>query len=375
VIGLSFYVSNMSGSSFVGMPGSGYADGIAVYNYEWLPAPILVFFALFLLPGYLGRRVSTAPEFLEVRFGPASRRVFSAFLLLANIFIDAAAALYAGATVFQVLFPEVPMLVTIVFLSLLAGVYIAFGGLEAVVINDALQAVMIGLGGLAISVLTWMAIPSWSAVVEATPADHLHLFQPAGDPVLPWPGVFTGVLIVGLYFWCMNQYIIQRALGAASLEHARRGALFAGLLKLPNLFLLVLPGVMGVVIYPELERPDLVFPTLAFDLLPVGFRGLMLAALAAAILSSLESILNSAATLFTFDFYGRYFHNRSDAHLVRVGRISTIVFMGLAAAWAPQITRFPTLWQYLQSVLSYITSETTITRTRRRRLAPKPRRQ
>jgi SSS family solute:Na+ symporter len=355
VIGLSFYVSNMSGSSFVGMPGSGYADGIAVYNYEWLPAPILVFFVFFLLPAYLKARVSTAPEFLEARFGPGSRRAFSAFLLFANIFIDAAAALYAGATVFQVLFPELPLVVTIVVPSLLAGVYIAFGGLEAAVINDALQAVMIAIGGLAIAVLAWMAVPSWQAVVEATPADHLHLFLPADDPVLPWPGVISGVLVVGLYFWCMNQFIIQRALAAQSIDEARRGAIFAGLLKLPNLFLLVLPGVMGAVIYPELERPDLVFPTLAFDLLPIGLRGVMLAALAAAILSSLESILNSAATLFTLDFYGSWFPNAPDERLVRVGRISTIAFTLLAAAWAPQITRFPTLWQYLQSVLSYIT--------------------
>jgi SSS family solute:Na+ symporter len=355
VIGLSFYVSNMSGSSFVGMPGSGYADGIAVYNYEWIAVPILVFFAFFLLPLFLKARVSTAPEFLEVRYNRACRRLFSGFLLFANLFIDAAAALYAGATVFQVLFPEIPLWVTILVPSLLAGVYIAFGGLGAAVMNDTVQAVMIGAGGLAIAILSWQAIPSWAEVAAVTPPEDLRLFRPASDPVLPWPGVISGVLVVGLYFWCMNQFIIQRALGAASLEEGRRGALFAGLLKLPNLYLLILPGVMGRVLYPGLERPDLIFPTLAFDLLPVGFRGLMLAALAAAILSSLESILNSAATLFTLDFYQSWRPQASDDSLVRVGRIATIVFMVVAAAWAPQITRFPTLWQYLQSILSYIT--------------------
>jgi SSS family solute:Na+ symporter len=276
-------------------------------------------------------------------------------LLLANIFIDAAAALYAGTTIFQVLLPGVPLWVLIAVPSALAGVYIAFGGLGAAVLNDSLQAIMIGVGGLAIAVLTWMAAPSWAEVVARTPPENLHLFRSARDPTLPWPGVFGGVLIVGLYFWCMNQFMIQRAFGAASLDHARRGALFAGLLKLPNLFLLVLPGVIGATLYPELERPDMIFPTLAFDLLPVGLRGLMLAALAAAILSSLESILNSAATLFTLDFYQSWRPGAGEESLVRVGRFSTIGFMVLAAAWAPQITRFPTLWQYLQSILSYVT--------------------
>jgi SSS family solute:Na+ symporter len=165
----------------------------------------------------------------------------------------------------------------------------------------------------------------------------------------------SGVLIVGLYFWCTNQFIIQRALGARSLSHGRRGALLAGLLKLPNLFILILPGVMAQTLYSGLDNPDMVFPLLAFDLLPKGLRGLMLAALAAAILSSLESIFNSAATLFTMDFIKHFNPRWSETALVRTGKAATIGFMVLSALWAPQISRFPSLWQYLQSVLSYIT--------------------
>jgi SSS family solute:Na+ symporter len=163
------------------------------------------------------------------------------------------------------------------------------------------------------------------------------------------------VLVVGLYFWCTNQFVIQRALGARSLEHGRWGALLAGALKLPNLFILILPGVMAVVLYPGLDQPDMVFPLLAFDLLPVGVRGLMLAALAAAILSSLEAILNSASTLFTMDFVHVWRPEADDRELVAWGRGSTVAFMALAALWAPQIADFPTLWQYLQSILSYVT--------------------
>jgi SSS family solute:Na+ symporter len=355
LIGLSFYVSNMSGSTFVALPGSAYHDGINAFNYEWMPALILVFFAVVMLPLYLRTRVVTAPEYLERRYDGRSRVLFSGFLLVANIFIDAAAALYAGATVLKVLFPGVPLWSTVWAAAVVAGLYILVGGLEAVVLNDTVQAALILVGGTVIGFMTLQRVPSWDAVRAAAPPRALHLGLPASDPVMPWPGLITGVLVVGLYFWCTNQFMIQRALGARSLDHGRWGALFAGALKLPNLFILILPGVMATALYPELERPDLVFPTLAFDLLPIGFRGLILASLAAAILSSLESIYNSASTLFTFDFVARMRPGLSDAQLVRTGRWATLGFMVLSAAWAPQIARFPTLWQYLQSVLSYVT--------------------
>lgn len=355
LIGLSFYVSNMSGSTFVALPGSAYSDGINAYNYEWMPAIILVIFAVVMLPLYLRNRVVTAPEYLERRFDGRSRLIFSAFLLIANTFIDAAAALYAGATVMTVLFPGVPLWAIVVFAALVAGLYILVGGLEAVVLNDTVQAAVILIGGTAIGWMTLAEIPSWSAVRTATSDRAFHLGLPFDDPVMPWPGLVTGVLVVGLYFWCTNQFMIQRALGARSLDDGRKGAIFAGLLKLPNLFILILPGVMAVSLYPDLDRADLVFPTLAFDLLPVGLRGLMLAALAAAILSSLESIYNSVSTLITFDFVARFRPGLSEVQLIRTGRWATIGVMALSAAWAPQITRFPNLWQYLQSVLSYIT--------------------
>jgi SSS family solute:Na+ symporter len=255
----------------------------------------------------------------------------------------------------KVLFPGVPLWVTVAAAALVAGLYILIGGLEAVVLNDTVQAALIIVGGTIIGFMTLRHIPSWDAVRAAAPDRALHLGLSASDPVMPWPGLITGVLVVGLYFWCTNQFMIQRALGARSLAHGRWGALFAGALKLPNLFILILPGVMATAIYPRLERPDLVFPTLAFDLLPVGLRGLILAALAAAILSSLESIYNSASTLFTFDFAAKLNPRLTDAQLVSTGRWATVAFMVLSAVWAPQISRFPTLWQYLQSVLSYVT--------------------
>jgi SSS family solute:Na+ symporter len=355
IIGLSFYVANMSGSTFIALPASGYYSGISVYHYEWLPAAIMVFFAFFILPHYLHSRIFTVPQFLEQRYSRRVRTAFTLFLLMANIFIDAAAALYAGSIILQTLFPQISIWITIGAIALLAGVYTVFGGLRAVVMNDVIQAVLILIGGSIIAFLAFQQIPSWSAASSVIAAEKLSLFRPADDPVMPWPGIFSGVLVIGVYFWCMNQFVIQRALAAKSLNHARWGALFAGALKLPNLFLLILPGVIATQLYPDLEKPDMVFPMLAFDLLPMGWRGVMLAALTAAILSSLEAILNSAATLFTMDIVKEFRPALPENSLVKIGKAATLVFMLIAALWAPQINHFPNLWQYLQSILSYVT--------------------
>lgn len=234
IIGLSFYVANMSGSSFIGLPGSAYNDGIAVFHYEWIPAFILVFYVGFILPFYLHSKVYTAPQYLEARYGRESRLAFSGFLLLANILVDAAAAFYACAAVMQALFPGVPFWLTVTVVALIAGVYIFFGGLGAVVLNDAVQAMLIIAGGIVITILAWLAIPSWEAVREAAAPGALRLMRPADDALMPWPGAITGVLVIGIYFWCSNQFIIQRSLAARDLDQGRFGALFAGLLKIPK---------------------------------------------------------------------------------------------------------------------------------------------
>jgi len=355
LVGFSLYASNMSGSSFVGLAGEGYARGIAVFNYEWAATIILIFFVFFILPFYLKSKVYTMPEFLQTRFDRRSRVMFSGFTVFANLFIDAAAGLFAGGIVMQMLYPEVPIWVPIAILGVLAGVYTVFGGLSAVVITDTVQAVVLILGSIIIAFLAFGELDSWDQLVQAAPQDGLSLILPADDAFLPWPGLFTGVFIIGFYFWATNQFIVQRTLGAKDLNHGRWGALFAGLLKLPVLFLMVLPGTIGIILYPNLARPDLVFPTLTFDLLPVGMRGFILAAMIAAIMSSIDSTLNSASTLVTMDFIKHYKPEVSQKTLVAIGRVVTFVFMVLAVAWAPQIIKFETLWQYLQSILAYIT--------------------
>jgi solute:Na+ symporter, SSS family len=345
----------MSGASFVGLAGAGYSQGISVYSYEWMTSVILVIFIFFILPFYLRSGAFTMPEFLEKRYGRAPRMVFSTFNLVAMMVIDMAAALYAGGLVFQTLFPVIPQWVTILALALLASIYTIVGGLGAVVISDTIQAVVLLIGAIIVAVLTFAAIPSWAAVERAAPEGGLHIILPANNPDLPWPGLLTGVIVIGTYYWTTNQVIVQRTLGARSLDHGRWGAIFAGFLKIPLLFLMILPGTMALVLYPELENPDLVFPTLAFDLLPVGMRGVVLAAVVAAITSSVDSVLNSASTLFTMDFVRTIRPNTSQRALVAWGRFATAGALAVAVLWAPQILRFGTLYSYLQSLLSYVT--------------------
>jgi SSS family solute:Na+ symporter len=344
----------MSGASFVGMAGAGYSSGIAVYSYEYMAGFILVVFIFFLLPFYIRTGVFTMPEFLERRFDRRSRYCFAALLIFLSIFLDCAGALYAGGLVVQTIYPDIPLWVGVTILALLAAVLSVFGGLGAVVVSDTIQAVVLIIGGVIIFFAAWAAIPSWEAVEQAAPANALNIIQPIDDPFLPWPGLF-GVFIIGVYFWTTNQLIVQRTLGAKTLDHGRWGAIFAGFLKLPPLFIMILPGVMAIPLYPDLDTPDLAFPTLAFDLLPIGLRGVILAALVAAITSTVDSILNSASTLVTMDFVRPLRPSTSDRALVFIGRVTTAVVTLIGILWAPQIINFPSLWNYFQSILAYAT--------------------
>lgn len=360
LVGLSLYASNLSSASLIGMAGSAYGTGISVYNYEWMAAVILVFFAIFFLPFYLRSKVYTMPEFLERRFDTRARYIFSGVTLIATIIIDTAATLYAGGLVVRMIFPQIPMWQSVSVIALFSGLYTIAGGLAAVVFTDAVQAILLTIGAMLISIIAFFKVGSWGAVTAVTPPEMLSIVQPASDSFLPWPGLLTGVPLLGFYFWCNNQFMVQRVLGAKDVNHGRWGALFAGLLKLPIIFLMVLPGTMARVLYPAAQNPalqsnpDLVFPTLMFNLLPVGVVGIVAAGLIAAIMSSIDSTLNSASTLVTMDFFKKLRPHASSTQLTWAGRIFTAIFMVLAAAWAPNIEKFQSLWQYLQMVLGYV---------------------
>ncbi|WP_295879179.1 sodium/solute symporter [uncultured Thiohalocapsa sp.] len=354
-IGFSLFASNISSTTLIGLAGAAYTWGLAVANYEWMAAPILVLMALVFAPVYLRLRIGTVPEYLEHRFDARVRRYFSALTLFANIVVDTAGTLFAGAVVLTAFVPALDLFTAALLLAAFAAAYTAAGGLAAVVYTDVLQAIMLLIGAVLVTVLAFARLDfDWAGFVAATEPDKLRLFLPLDDPNLPWLGTLIGVPILGFYFWCTNQFIVQRVLGAHDLGHARGGVLLAGLLKLPVLFIMVLPGVMAVQILPPLENGDQVFPALIAELLPAGLSGLILAALAAALMSSIDSTLNSASALLTLDFIKPLRPDLSPRALAWIGRGAIGVFMLLAAFIAPQIGGFEGLFHYLQTALSYL---------------------
>ena len=353
LIGFSLFASNMSGSSFVGLMGGAYDNGVVIFNYEWTAAFVLIIFAIFVLPSYLKAKVSTVPEFLERRYDVRSRRAFSAFTILAIMFIDTAGALYAGGLVISNVTEYLNLWSAVAVLALVAGIYTILGGLSAVVVTDTVQAILLIVGA---AVLFWIGldrIGGWQELFTDLEDSKQHLILPADNDFLPWTGLW-GVVLLGFYYWTINQFVVQRTLGAKSLKEGQLGAIFAGFLKIPNLFLMILPGLIALKLYPDLSTPDLAFPTLAFELMPVGVRGLIMAALIAAIMSSLDSALNSAGTLVTLDFFKPLKPDLDEDTYVKIGKIVTGICMVIGAVYAPLIAGFESLFSYFQSSLSYI---------------------
>lgn len=356
VIGLSLFASNISSTTMIGLPGAAWDTGISVANYEWMAALVLVFTAVFVLPTFIGSRITTIPELLERRFDARLRRYLSGTSLFLSLALDTAGSLYAGALVLMLFVPGLSLGWTCAALALFAGLYTAAGGLRAVAYTDVLQALVLLVGSLVLTVIVFGEFDyDWSAVTARVPAEKLSLIRPMDDAALPWLGTLIGLPILGFYYWTMNQYVSQRMLGARDLAAAGHGALFAALLKLLPLFLMVLPGVMAVALFTDLERPDTVFPRLIATYAPPGLAGLMIAGLMAAIMSSVDSALNSASTLVISDFVQPRRKELPPKQLARLGRGTTLLFMALAALWAPQIEHFPGLFAYLQQAFAYVT--------------------
>jgi SSS family solute:Na+ symporter len=353
-IGLAMLASNMSSTALVGLAGGAYAIGISVYDYEWTATVILVFFCVFLLPFVIRSQTYTMPEFLERRYDRRVRVQFALLSLLLIIFVDAAGVLYSGALVCRVIFPDWPLWLIVASLAAAAGLYTTLGGLRAVIYTEAVQAVVLLAGALMISISAFSRAGGWHAVMAGVNPAAISLIRPIGDAGVPWPGLLFGIPLLGFYYWCTNQSIVQRVLSAKNIDHARWGALFAGLLKLPVLFLIVLPGTCALLLFPQLPRADAVYPTLILRLLPAGLIGLVVAGFIASTMVSIASMLNSASTLITMDVVRPLRPGSSDRRLVRVGQWCTVALLGAAVAWAPQLQWFPSLWQYLQAVLAYV---------------------
>jgi SSS family solute:Na+ symporter len=354
-IGFSLFASNISSSTIIGLSGQAYRSGISVSNYEWMAVPLLVFMTIFFIPFFIRSKISTIPEFLEKRYSRFARRYVSLFTILLMVIVDTASSLFAGVLVLQMFFPNLGGWQTYLVLTMLAGAYTATGGLRAVVFTDILQAVIILLGG---SILLFAVLGqfdySWDAAMATVPAPNASLIQPLDDKNLPWLGTLIGVPVLGFYYWSTTQIICQRILGARDLNNARWGALLGGFLKLPVLFLMVIPGLFAATLLPGLENSDLVFAEMVVKLLPPGVIGIVLAGLIAAIMSSIDSALNASSALIVMDFIQPSRPELTPTEIGKYGRITTLFLMVFAALWAPMISNFDGIFDYLQIVLSFL---------------------
>ncbi|MEX0287736.1 MAG: sodium:solute symporter [Flavobacteriaceae bacterium] len=355
LIGLSLFASNISTTTIIGLSGAAYSSGIVQSVYEWMTGIPLIIAALIFIPLYLKSKITTIPEFLELRFDRRSRKFFSVVTIFTSIVVDTAGGLYAGAIVLKAFFPDLIIWQTTLVLALVAGFYTAIGGLKAVVYTDAIQAIILIVGCSILAYLMFEKLDfSWSQLVNTAPDGHLSIVRPADDESLPWPGLIMAVPILGFWYWTTNQYIVQRILGAKNIQNARWGVILASFLKIVPLFIMVIPGTMAIGLFPGLENADQVFPTAVMNILPVGLIGLVLAGLIAAIMSSVDSTLNSASTLLVVDFIKTKNPDITDKQTVKYGRITTLVLMTLAAIWAPMIENFGGIWAYLQQMFSII---------------------
>ena len=350
VVGAALFASNISTIHLVGLTASGFNEGLVWGNFEWMASFTLILLSLIFAPFYFRSRIATLPEFLERRYSPASRSILAIMAILAALFIHIGMSLYAGAVVFEQFF-GIPVQVSILIVSAVVSLYTIVGGLKAVVITETLNTVVLLLGVCLITVFAVLALPahgihSVAAFRAAVKPGQLTVLQTHSPIGLNWYAVFLGYPILGVWYWCTDQTIVQRVLGAKSERDAQLGPLLAGFLKILPMFLLILPGVIGYVLFRDQVGHDSnqTLPVLINALIPTGLRGLISAAVLAALMSAVSAALNSSGTLVAVDIVKRLRPSISDKQLVTTGRISSALVMILAILWSTQGSRFSSIF-------------------------------
>lgn len=357
VVGASIFASNIGSEHVVGLAGTGASDKMPLLIYE-LHAWLVLLLGWVFLPFYARAGVFTMPEFLEKRYGSNTRWFLSIFSLIAYVLTKVSVTVFAGGIVISTLLGIdfwVGALATVV----LTGVYTILGGMRAVVYTEAIQAVVLVLGAGLLTIMGLQAVGGWGELQATLGKDYFNMWRPATDPDFPWPSLLFSSSIVGLWYWCTDQYIVQRALTAKNITEGRRGTIWGGFLKLLPVFIFLIPGVIALALKQKgeltWETPDQAFPSLMMFVLPSGLRGLVAAGLLAALMSSLASVFNSCSTLFTVDIYKKVVPEASERRLVLVGRVATAVVVIAGIAWIPVMQGISgVLYEYLQSVQSYI---------------------
>lgn len=398
VIGASIFASNIGSEHLVGLAGSGATDGVALAHYE-LHAWCLLVLGWVMVPFYMRSRVFTMPEFLEKRFTPKARTILSIISLIAYVLTKIAVGIYAGGVVFRVLLPEVNFMgmdsfwLGSILLIILTGLYTILGGLRAVVYTETIQTFVKIIGAVMVTYFGLQALGGWDKLREICGDEMFNLWKPmvphgmesTWAPVketgkiawyfndkYPWVGMLFCAPIIGLWYWCTDQYIVQRVLGAPNDTQARRGSIFSAFLKLTPVFLFIIPGMICFALaksntitgmHHELfdasgnlirDRAQEAFPLLVMYVLPVGVRGIVVAGLLAALMSALAGVFNASSSLFTMDFYSKFKPNASQAQLVWVGRVATVVMVLIGLAWIPVIQGGRGLYDYLQGIQAYL---------------------
>jgi SSS family solute:Na+ symporter len=398
IVGASIFASNIGSEHLVGLAGTGATDGVAMAHYE-LHAWCLLVLGWIMVPFYSRAKIFTMPEFLEKRFSPAARTVLSVISLVAYVLTKIAVGIFAGGIVFSVLLPEMSVLgldsfwIGSILVIVLTGVYTILGGLRAVAYTEALQTVVLVFGSILVTIFGLQALGGWGELRAIAGSEMFNLWKPlvpAGvestwAPIreagrmawyfndnYPWLGMLFCAPIIGLWYWTTDQYIVQRALGAPNETEARRGSIAAAFLKLLPVFIFIIPGMIAFALAEsgqvqamqeqlfsadgELLRDNAqkAFPLLVAHVLPVGIRGIVVAGLLAALMSSLAGVFNASSTLFTMDFYSRLRPNVSQHQLVWMGRVATTVMVIIGLAWIPVIRGGKGLYDYLQGVQAYL---------------------
>ena len=404
IVGGSIFASNIGSEHLVGLAGSGATDGVAMAHYE-LHAWCLLVLGWVLVPFYMRSKVFTMPEFLERRFSPANRWALSVISLVAYVLTKIAVAIFAGGIVFSVLLPDMRLgpldsfWVGSILVIVLTGLYTILGGLRAVAYTEALQTVVLVTGSVLVTFFGLQALGGWGELRSIVGSEMFNLWKPlvpdgvigtwspvrelnaAGDVVreawyfntnYPWLPMLFCAPIIGLWYWCTDQYIVQRALGAPGEREARRGSILAAVLKLLPVFIFIIPGLICFALASSGKIPEIqallldangevirdqaqkAFPLLVTTVLPAGVRGIVVAGLLAALMSSLAGVFNASATLFTMDFYSKLRPGVSQHQLVWIGRVATSVMVLIGLAWIPVIQGGRGLYDYLQGVQAYL---------------------
>jgi solute:Na+ symporter, SSS family len=355
-IGASLFVSNISTEHFIGLSGTGASSGLAVGHFEWLACLILLILGWVFVPFYLRSNVFTMPEFLERRFSRQCAVYLAAISIIAYIFTKISVQLYAASVVLERI-AGWSLVKTAIVLVIATGIYTIAGGLAAVIYTDTVQTLILITGAVALTVIGLHRVGGLEHLRTMVPESYFHMIKPSSDPSFPWTGIFFGAPILGIWYWCTDQVIVQRVLSARDEGHAKAGTIFAGFLKILPVFMLVLPGIIAFALFPDqlANKPDYAYPTLVLNLLPVGLVGLVMAALLAAVMGAMSSVFNSASTLVTLDFYKKVRPEASEAQLVNFGRVATGFMVLLGLLWVPFIHLISSqLYIYLQSVQAYI---------------------